>query len=618
MFRPRINAVSAILALMFLVLIARLFQLQILHGNHYVQQAENKRIGISLVPPIRGRILDRSGEVLASNVNVFHVWVIWEEVESKHQLATALSETLEIPLHDVLARLDSIESEILQRASDPDPRVMKKKLVEEKRTRHLLFQSIPFHKAALIELDPESFAGVVIEESVIRKYPHGRHAAHVLGYVKKMDSGEYKTLAAEGFFKRNLIDIVGPEHYARLESRNAFVNTIVGATGVERTYNERLSGTFGARIIERDVLNRSHAILLDSPPRSGADLRLTIDGRLQKAAEEALGERPGAAVVMDIFTGEILALASSPSYDANFFTPPVCVEEYKKLISDESRPLINRAIAGVYPIGSLFKVVTASALMEEIEDGATREFECTGALHIGARSFRCWIDQYDTSHGRLSLIEAMEVSCNPFFFEAGRVVGVAGLVKWASLFGFGTPTGIDLPFEAAGLLPNPAWKTMVKGQPWYPGDTLNLSIGQGDFATTPLHVARMMAAVANGGFLVTPRVASADEHQLPPVTIGISPDTLAILRQSLQAVVHGEYGTARQTPLASLPVAGKTGTAQTAPGWKDHSWFAGYAPIEKPRISFAVIVEHAGCGADVAAPIAAKLVETYLEVAQNK
>ena len=475
--------------------------------------------------------------------------------------------------------------------------------VAEQHDYHVVFEDLPLEAVAEIAAHPERFPGVRVVERRRRVYPSGTLAAHVLGHLGPGESGDGS-----------------------------------GRQGVEQRFETLLAGRDG-RLVE--LSNRGGQILSatrEQEPRAGRDLVLSIDPALQRAAETLLDQTlartagdaasGGAIVALDIATGDVLASASAPRFDPNAFAGRDSAA-VRQLLEHPGHPLFDRAIRMAIPPGSTFKALTAIALLESEAAAADETFYCQGYLHQPTRQ-RCLIyRRHGRGHEQLTLGDALAQSCNVYFFHFAERMGPAPLVAWAEKFGIGQASGIDLPGESPGQLPTPA-ANREQGRPWREGDTLSLAIGQGALTATPLQIARLFAAIAGGGQLVTPRVAlrvgmNADqaapdpesdaeaprfERVSPPAIEGLHPETLAAVRRGLERVVADPSGTAHGAVYnESVAIAGKTGTAETGGGQADHAWFAGYAPAETPRVAFVIALEHSGAGSDAAGPIARRLVQ---------
>ncbi|MHC4598338.1 MAG: peptidoglycan D,D-transpeptidase FtsI family protein [Planctomycetota bacterium] len=535
----------------------------------------------------------------------------WEARRKRRRAVEALASKADVRRRDLPRRLRDLD------------RGCARRIVASMRAGdHVLVEGeLDYGAVARLEMDGEDFPGVSVQVHAGRRYPQGVDACHVVGYVGYLgwtvQEGDpvnlYEVKEAEGFYWDPLSTFLDRDSYERMEKKGEFHRDLFGKTGVERTWDGELRGCRGARIVERDRRNRVQRNLRVHPAAHGSTLSLTVDSELQAAVRGAfqrarLGLRPGweirgAAVVLDVNTGAVLAMVSVPGFDPNDLIPPVSRAVVKKYLLSEGKPLFNRAVAGQYPPGSTFKVVSALASLEEKLVDAEEKIDCTGSYEYGRHVFRCW----DTAgHGPLGLEEALERSCNVYFYTLGRELGDS-LRRWAEVWGFGSPTGLDVVGEKGGSLP-----------PGRGGDWVQQAIGQ-RMTATPLQVARLMAIVANGGRFVVPFLRKGGgvhpEGQVPVV----SPKALKKVRLGLVRVVHGEHGTAKRESLAAVKAAGKTGTAETGRLHKgepvNDAWFAGYAPYHDPKVAVAVVIEsvHENAhGGEVAGPVAEEIFEAAL------
>ncbi len=526
----------------------------------------------------------------------------------------------------LLARLHAAVLEVLRASIDEPPQRI---TVAEELDYHVMVENIPLALVAEIEANPERYPCVKTVLRSRRVYPAGPLAAHVLGHLGPVEKHELK----------------GPDGQTLYEPEDR-----VGRTGLERQYEHLLRGRRGIAVELTDRSGRVLSSTRQREPEVGRDLVLTLDPRLQRAAESLLDSalvrrailnadaQPagGAVVVIDVHTGQLLTAASAPRFDPNRFAGPSGTR-LRALLDDPACPLFDRVVTMALPPGSVFKPATAVALLEAAAVGPDDKLLCRGYLHHPDR-WRCAIyKRRSVGHGEMTLPDALAESCNVYFLHHADRLGPDALTSWAWRFGFGKPTGVDLPGEASGTLPTPSTIRQIEGHAWRPGDTRLLSIGQGSLQATPLQVVRMMAAIANGGRLVTPHVVSrlelpelaegrsaadlpdpaGDPIQIdPPRPIpGLHASTLAEIRKGLERVVADPRGTAHGTVhLESIAIAGKTGTAETGPGRAEHAWFAGYVPADEPKLAFVVVLEHAGDAAQAAGPVAKRLVRRMDEL----
>jgi penicillin-binding protein 2 len=446
---------------------------------------------------------------------------------------------------------------------------------------------------AAVEARRKELPEVSVEVVPLRAYPLASAAAHALGRVgeiteRQLQLPEYKGLSP---------------------------GALVGQAGIAARYNHELMGQDGFR---RVVVNSRGLEVTEAErqlPTDGPNLTLSIDASLQAAVERAFEGRSGSAVALDPETGEILAMTSTPAYDPNEFTTGIDAALWSSLARDPETPLMNRVIQGTYAPGSTFKIIAATAALEEGLITPSTTFYCPGYLAVYNTVFRC---ANPGGHGVVDLRRAIAVSCNVYFYQVGIRLEIGRLAKWAKLLGLGSPTGVDLPHEAAGLMPSPEWKMRVLKAPWYAGETVSVAIGQGQVAATPLQMARVAAIVANGGRLVRPHFARGATGDAP--ASGIRPETLAVVKEGMRMVVA--EGTGARARLPGVDVCGKTGSAQVvakarlerSPGSRElipHGWFVAFAPADRPRIALAVLVEHGGSGGEAAAPVARQILAHF-------
>ena len=577
----RARCLLGVVLILFGILTFRLYLLQIADWEQYQIQSEKNTMQPVPIEASRGLVRDRNGVILVDNRPSYTISVIPPRLLRNTDRATR-------------ERMISRLSQIVGR---PEAEIQKKLL---SRKRHYyepvrLKRDVDFETVSVVEEDRYDLPGVEIQVQARRGYPafDGEFplAPHILGYV-------------------GLID---PDQYSQMASRGYSYDDQIGKRGIERLCEPLLRGREGVKYIEVNAWGREVGSFPDKtePPVSGQDIVLTLDWRLQLAAEEAFGDSlTGSLVALIPETGEILALVSKPGFHPRSVRDP---QEWKVLQSGLHNPLLNRSIQGAYPPGSVLKMVTAVAALEMglLHPDEPRYDPCEGELAFGDRVFRC---HRAAGHGELTLRQALILSCDTFFYHLGLEVGIANWTRYARTLGFGRPTGIDLALggdgEAGGLLPEREY--YEKEGKWFEGIMLNLTIGQGETLTTPLQVARYMGALA-AGVLPRPYVLKNGERKHPPPPVQISAQTLDQIRSILYDVVERPLGTGRRARIQDVAVAGKTGTAQNPHG-DDHAWFVAFAPVEETRIVLAVLVENAGQGGEIAAPIARKVLETYFQI----
>lgn len=608
MDRSRIVIVLGLILLPLAGLETRLVQLQLADPVRFTGDLQTRHRSVQLASPSRGRILDRKGRVLAEDRRSFDCYIVLEEYEKNPgPLAPLLGLSPEELREEIEKIYEKIEKQVLRRP----PQERRLLYRRERRTPYLLRRDIPFEAALTLETSPQRFPGAVVRESLKRVYPWTTDSfrraypgslpgSHVLGYLGRVtaNESEFRSLLQDGTLYEGFEELIGQDGIAQLYRRGVFHDQLIGRTGIERECDSLLRGKPGLLILEREPGTSDKRVVELKPAEPGRDVELTLDIEVQAQVEEILaGACNAAAVVMDPRTGALIALASNRGFDPNAFTPPGDPAAVRAAFADkEGRPLVSRAYAGHYQLGSIFKVVTSIAGLEEKKVRAEELLPCRGKFIENSRFFACHIwNNYRLMHGELALAEALERSCNCYYYEVGRRVGLAQVVRWAEALGFGSPTGLDLPGEAAGALPR---------QQRQENDVLSLAIGQHELMVSPLQVAVMLSAVANGGWRVTPHLKRGEAP--PPRPVGLSPGTVEAVRQGLRAVVQSPHGTAHQSGLREFDAAGKTSTAQ-AGGNRNHAWFGGYAPFDRPRATVVVFIEYGGHGGDAAAPLAAKI-----------
>lgn len=580
--RVRVRLLLVLFGLSLVLLLAAVWRLQVAHGSRYQQSLTKQSVRRVRVAGIRGRILDCHGASLADNRPSYAVALYLEELRRPGRWSRTIA-SVEEQLAGLAARLrqppaitrDDIENHIRRRLPLP----------------LLAWRDIsPVTQARFAE-QTGLLPGVDIVTESLREYPQHRLAAHLLGYVGRAEPAQ---------------DEEEPYHY--------FLPEITGKTGLEQSLDAYLRGQPGCRLVRVDVSGFRHDDRQDlggRPARRGNDVVLTLDARVQRAAELALAGTNGAVVIVRPAGGEILALASAPDFDPNDFAAGLSVAAWRVLLHDERHPLINRAVSGTFAPGSIFKPVVALAALASGKAQPGLRFDCPGSFQLGTTRFRCWLP---VGHGTLNLRQALEHSCNVYFFQLGLRCGPDAIGAMAAALGLGRRTGIELDHEAAGLLPDRAWKRRVYGDAWRDGDTCNLSIGQGFLAVTPLQMAMVAAALANGGRLYRPRlVAEVRAPDGTPVTnfpprlvqaLAWDAPALRVVREGMLDVVNSAEGSGRLAAVPGLRVAGKTGTAEYGRKQDGHKlgWMIAFAPFEDPRYAVAFMVEDAVSGGTTVAP----------------
>jgi penicillin-binding protein 2 len=591
-FRPSHRYFISAVIFVFLIFFVRLLYLQVIKGHELRFLAENNRI--RLIKNERGMIMDRKGRVLVDSRPAFNVVVTPEDVGDLKGLTQRLSRLLHLSSDEIAALIE-------QRDTPPFQPV-------------LIKRDISWEELSAIKTHRLDLPGVEIQIEPVRTYPYGSLAAHVVGYGGEINKEELQ----------------GKKGYQ--------MGDWVGKYGVELMWEKQLRGTDGGRQVEIDAAGKEIRVLKQVQPIPGRNLYLTIDLDLQRYGEELLGKRSGAIIAMDPLTGEILAFCSSPAFQPALFAEGVSAQDWEKLVSDPLHPLQNRGIQGQYPPGSVFKIVTGAAGLEEGVINLDTAFNCTGIYYLGSRGYQCW---RAGGHGVIKYHRAVVESCDIYFYNVGVRLGVETLGRYAEDFGLGRPTGIDLPGEKPGLVPTEAWKRDRRGGRWYEGETISLAIGQSYLLVTPLQLLNLMSAVANGGTLLKPQIAQrvedldnkvVEEYHTEEIgRLPISAKTLEEVRAALVGVTKEDTGTGRGARIEGMEIAGKTGTAQVVRlkggerqraenmpyELRDHAWFVAYVAAHTP-LAVVVLVEHGGHGGATAVPLAREMIRKYLALKRGE
>lgn len=556
----KIRILQVFFIIFFIFLTACLCFLQIIKGPFYEELSYRNSIRLLNIPAPRGIIYDRKGKVVADNAISFGVFIVPQEAKDLNAEIKKVAEIL------------GVSESLLKRSY--------KRNYQAPFAPCELIRNIPKQKAIIVEELKLDTPGVFIKEIPTRRYAYGRAFAHLVGYVGEINKEELELLKSYGY---NLKDFIGKD-------------------GVERSADSYLRGSNGGMQIQVDNRGRQVRVLTSKQPRPGRDVYLTVDAALQDTVWKIMRGKPGAAIFMDPHNGEVLALVSSPAFDPN--------GSLEGVLNDEGAPLMNRAIMGQYPPGSLFKIVTALSGLESGKIRPETTFVCHGKLKIGASEFNCWNRD---GHGPVDLRHAITESCNVYFYNVGLLAGVDNIHQYAAELGFGKKSGIELFGEKNGFLPSRAWKAREIGESWYAGDTVNLSIGQGYLSVTPLQVCRLIACVANGGELIEPhvlkKIGDVETDSGKKIKLRLKNEHIDAVRQGMKAVV--EEGTGFRAWSSVVSISGKTATSQAGGDLRTHAWFGGFAPSSKPEICFVIFLEHGGSGGDIAAIIAKKAVEFW-------
>jgi penicillin-binding protein 2 len=581
-FYKRVYFILGVILLSFFLLILRLYYLQVHQKDHYKMLSDKNRIHLTPLKPTRGRIFDRQGRILADNKKNYHAILDQRKIKNLEEVLQNISVLISLSeeeQHAILEQAQEIPSYIL---------------LDLKR-------NLSWKDVSTLQIHNLTLPGVDVIETEERSYPFGEVASHIIGYVGKPDKKAVQENA--------LLSLPG---------------MVEGKNGLEKYYNTLLTGLFGQLETENNARGHQVRILSRYPSQKGKDLKLTIDIELQKFIHTQLkAHKSATAIVMDAETGAIYAMVSVPTYDPNMFTNGISYSDWSGLVSAEGNPLVNKAVLGLYSPGSLIKVFLSTALLENSEIDPSDPVFCTGKYPMGKHTFHCW---KKSGHGNLSLSRALIESCDVFFYKIAQLIGIQKLLSALKMFNFDQQTGIDLPQEKRGLIPSPIWKKRTGQGSWYPGDTINLSIGQGALLSTPLQWAQAMAIIANGGKSVRPHLYFDEEPHVMPLEIE-NKEALNFIKKTLEKIVNSPNGTGRHAKLniPEFQIAGKTSTSQVRrislseresgirsvsdTPWhlRDNAMFVGYAPAHKPKYVLALMIEHGGWGGRTTGPIVKKI-----------
>ncbi|HPC84227.1 MAG TPA: penicillin-binding protein 2 [Thermoanaerobaculaceae bacterium] len=571
----RVVAMMLFVGVAFLLLLGRLWVLQVLQTEKWRRAAENNRLRRIPLEAPRGTVTDVRGEILLDNRPSYQLLLFPEEM--KDPAATEA---------------------FLIRIGIADAAEVRARVARARRTSHLpsiIADNLRWPQVAAVAAHQAEFSELQVHPATRRFLPEGPSVAHLVGQL-----GE-----------------VSPEQLAANPALRP--GQLVGRSGLERAYQDVLGGTPGNLVVVVDALGKQVSSLDEEPPVLGHPLQVTIDLQLQREAAAAMAGQVGAVVALDPRDGAVRVLLSQPAFDPDLFAGHLEPARWRELNEDPLKPLHNRALQALYPPGSTIKPIYAAGALHSGERTPADGASCSGAVTIFGHPYRCWLKG---GHGGVNLYSAIEASCDTYFYRLAQDVGIEKLAAWATLFGLGEATGIELAGESSGLVPSDAWSRRVRGHPWYGGETISVGIGQGPILATPMQLAVAYAALVNGGYRVTPHLAARSSK--PPKPLGLQPETLAAVRRGMELVVHGERGTARRWSRLPASFAGKTGTSQVVRKvegvkwyelpWEQrhHALFVGYAPPEAPTLVVAVVVEHGGDAAAVAAPIAARIFQRAL------
>ena len=596
-YKQRLARIAFCVAGTFCLIFIRLFYLQVINGEELRRLSENNCIRLQSTDPSRGMIFDRNGIRLVDNRPAFDLNIVLKDAKPVEQTVKKLSKYINVPESELMSKIENDKT-----VSSYKPILLKKDIGRD--------------ALAAIEVRKFDLPGVIVDVKPRRYYIERQTAAHLIGYLSEINADELNSGEYPGYT----------------------VGDYIGKFGIEKIFESFLQGKRGGRQVEVNVMGQVVRNLKTVDAQPGQNLYLTIDLRVQKKAEALLKGVAGAVVAMDPQTGQILALASSPSFDQNIFVDGMSHEQWDALVSNPLRPLSNKVIHGEYPPASTFKIITAIAGLEEGVIDKDTTFYCPGYYKYGNRVYRCW---KPAGHDSVNVIKALAESCDVYFYQVGQNLGIDRLSMYAIASGLGSPTGIDLDHEAAGLIPTKEWKKRRTGVSWQGGETLSVAIGQGFDLATPLQMLVLTSAVANGGKMYKPLILKSvyspegsvileSKKQLAG-KLPVSKKTLEIIKEGLKEVVNNKKGTAWIAHVEGLDISGKTGTAQVVGRsnerglseeelsyrLKSHAWFVAYAPSDDPKIAVSVIVEHGSHGSSTAAPIAREVIKTYFGQDEN-
>lgn len=591
-FKNKFKILFIIVSIALMLIVMRLWYLQVIKGEELRQRSENNSVRLRKIQSMRGLILDAGRQVLVDNQPSFDLIFVPDRTR------------------DVNTTLEKIRTLYAERSLTPSSLSSYTGKVKPL-VPFIIERNISMEKLAVVETHALELPGVVVEVTPVRQYLNGKMTAQIIGFTGEVSREE---------LDHDSSDLLTP-------------GDIIGKFGIEKFLDSHLRGKNGAEQVEVNAGGKAVRSLGRIQSEPGDNVVLAIDSALQEEAWKALGDRPGAVAVLDPRNGAVLALVSSPSFDPNLFNGGISSDDWEKLAGNRRHPMENRSISGQYPPGSTYKPVIAAAALEEGLITPETTFYCNGTFTLGNRIFRCWNEK---GHGHISLHRAIVESCDVYFYNLGKLLGVDKIASYAKTFGLGAPLGIDLTREKGGLIPTRQWKLSRMKEPWQQGETISISIGQGFNLVTPLQLANIYATLGNGGTLYRPRLItqleSSDGHVIKeygPEKLGalpLSPQTIQIINKALWGVVNERGGTGSVLKRKEADVCGKTGTAQViglpqdkktrkakrvSADFQDHALFVCFAPYGNPEIAVAVILENAGHGGSVAAPVARKVIDAY-------
>ncbi len=565
----RFHFFQAFVFLMLAVLGLGLFNTQVVRGHYFYELSKRNHIRLIPLEAPRGRVFDRMNRLLATNRASYNVVAIPEDVTP--EVYPLLAKLLNMPERDLRLRMSAGREYPFAPA-----------IIREDVTQELAFK--------IEERQPE-LPGVSIRVDGIRYYPYGETASHVIGYIGAVTQNEYQNLDHDRYG----------------------MDSMVGRAGIEKVFDESLRGWRGGEQIEVNARGQRVQVLSDRKPEPGEDIKLTIDLEFQKRIMDMIKGQHASIAVLDLETNGLLALASAPAYDPNIFVSPATSDQRMAVLKDQNSPLLDRGINAAYPPGSVFKLVTALAALDLGKITPETRFSCKGSFRLGPKSkpAHCW---FKAGHGSINLYEALERSCNVYFFNVAKRLSPEDIAHYAHELGLGEPMRLEIGRLAPGFIPDSTWKRAKFHQPWFQGETLNMAIGQGYVLVTPLEILRLTSIIAKNGQVVEPHIVATDRSVMPEKAhVAIQEQNLDVIRRAMLQVVESEYGTGQLARVDFEKLAGKTGTAQAPPN-KSHSWMTGFFPYKDPKLAFVVFVEHGGSGGITSARLVKQVLETWREL----
>jgi len=615
MTRRRSIVIFCLLCAFLVMLLGQLIHVQVIDHDYYLKRSQESISQIELQRPLRGRILSRNGSILARNKRQYDLFIIPGYVEDREALFERISDltgtsvrAMEKRYEEIMDKIDTYAESV--ETSDFVRRRKERRRRSAMRSPHLLSKYLTFTEAQEIQTERKRYRGTMVKSRPTRAYPYGRTAGALTGYVAKFSRerriqgrSEYDWML-EKYYEKHLLPHIGSDFFTRLKWRGAFLQGVIGRTGVEKSFDRRLRGQPGVKLIERNLVSGASEVHQDVVPENGEPIRLSVRMNVQKQAMNVIRKIRGAFVMLDVDTGKVRALAARPTYNPNRLISPVSSRAVEEILGSGGPTLFNRAIAGQYPPGSAFKMLVAMAGLETGIITADTTLTCNGVYHYGNLDWKCWIyDHGKRKHGPLTVSQALKRSCNIFFYKLGIKIGGRILRQWTKRFRFGQKTGIELSGETPGSL-------------FESREVVNASIGQGSLTVTPVQLARLTSFVAGGNPYRNPTLLKNPRRSLNPETLDVDPGTLETIRKGMYAVVNEDGGTANREETSVLyngklgyRVAGKTSTAQVGGDRKPHAWFVGFAPFEDPEVAFVLIYEHGESGGGGAAPLVGKILK---------